>query len=179
VRGKHVLSRVKVLLAEGGNEMGRAQTGLIAAGAVVALASLTGCFADGGSSSATTALTPTPTTGVSAVSPALAITLGHQACQEYTAAVAAANTAIAYPDLFEGDAEADQAEHLDPSIAIWTQLASTFDTVKSQLQAIDSLQGSSQSYSTSPANAASLSQAVGTLRGDLSAVQILCAADRL
>jgi hypothetical protein len=152
--------------------MGRLPTALMAAVPLVAVVGLAGCFGGGGGTrSATTALA-SPTTAVSAP-PSSATTLARAACQEYAAAVATTNTGVAYPDLFEADAEADQAEKFS---AEWSNLASTFDTVKSEIQSIDSLQsGGSSSY----ANAAPLSQAEGTLRGDLTAVQLLCTADRI
>jgi hypothetical protein len=140
-------------------------------GAVLGLA---GCgFGGGGGGSAvgrSPTITPVRTT-TSTTLPA-AVKLASKACQEYRVAVANPNTSIAYPDLFTADAEADSAGRL---AGVFSNLAVALDTVKTQIQQIDQYQ-SGNSLNVN-ANAATLSQAQGQLRGDMVAVATLCQAE--
>ncbi len=133
---------------------------------------LSGCgLAGSGHSSSAKTLATTATTVASTATPAA--NLAKTACQQFRAAVVDRDASAGYAEDFTADAEAEQAARLSPG---WASISSALDTVKSQISTIDGLQGSSQSNSNATGT---LNQALGTLRGDLTAVSTLCAASGL
>jgi hypothetical protein len=153
--------------------------GMVATAAAVATLALSGCLAAGrgGSKTADTAATTSTTVSAAAVA-GPAERLAAAACHEYGVAVATPNTAVAYPDLYTADAEADQARILAGTSTTWMELAETFDTVKTEIQQIDQLQsGQTSSYANNSQSGVTLAQALGQLKGDLAAVSTVCSAD--
>lgn len=147
----------------------------VAAIALTALG-LSGCGFGGGGSSTATTVSATPTTstvGPSAAAPADRLAV--DACHEYAAAVANPSQQAGYSELFDAAAEAESAASLSSG---WAQLSGVFQTVKTEIGQIDQLQ-TGGSYSNTASDAGTLSQALGTLKGDLTAVATLCAADRI
>jgi hypothetical protein len=156
------------------------RAGIASAGLIVVAMGLTGCFGggggSGGSSADTTGLT-TSTTTPSATG--LAVRQGAQlavgACRQYDSAVQANNAhpnpAVAYPSYFTATGEAEGAEKLDPQ---WNNLAGAFDTVKADIQQINSLQPQTTQPNASPSSVAMLNEDLGLLKGNLIAVDTLC-----